>query len=395
MKRSERHEVSRRIAIATGMTVAAGLLLAVPGTSTAAGGEATGQRVDADWAAISAGSRHSCGIRTNHTLWCWGWNRAGQLGLGDLERRTSPTRVGTRTDWVGIVSSYDHTCATRSNHTLWCWGSGRNGQLGLGDTTGRDTPTRVGTGADWAVVSAAGFAHTCGIRTDHTLWCWGNNANGQLGLGGTVARKSPAQVGTGTHWTGVKAGDSHTCATRTNHTLWCWGYNANGQLGLGDTTDRTAPTRVGTDADWTEVGAGDGYHTCGVRTDHTLWCWGYNGQGQLGVGNTTGRTVPTRVGSDTDWAHVIAGHRHTCATRTDHTLWCWGHNDYGQLGLGDTVTVTIPTEVGTGTDWELVGAGDRHTCAIRTDQTLWCWGRNYHGQLGLGHRHNRLQPRRV
>ena len=302
--------------------------------------------VAADWVALATGFDHTCAIATNHSLWCWGSDRGGQLGLGPTGKRKSPTRVGAGTDWTGVAAGFTHTCGVRSDHTLWCWGGGSfAGQLGLGDLTDRGSPTQVGTRTDWATVRA-GDAHTCATRTDHTLWCWGYNASGQLGLGDNENRSSPTQVGNRTDWADLSAENGyHTCATRTDHSLWCWGFNGSGQLGLGDTTNRTTPSQVGTASDWYGLSAGH-KQTCATRPDHTLWCWGLNNAGQVGVGDTTDRTVPTQVGSGVDWAAISAGGSlHTCALRSDHSLWCWGYNANGQLGLGDLTDRLVPAQV--------------------------------------------------
>ena len=390
--------MSRQIVtgVATCLTVAGGLLIAVSLPAAVGAAEAPHEGAGSGWSTISAGGLYTCGVRPDHTLWCWGDNSVGQLGLGDAKTRTSPIQVGVASDWVGLATGFDHTCAIRTDHSLWCWGSDRGGQLGLGPTGKRKAPTQVGAGTDWTGVTA-GYTHTCGIRSDHTLWCWGGGSfAGQLGLGDLTDRSSPTQVGTRTDWAMVKAGDSHTCATRTDHTLWCWGYNGQGQLGLGDFTDRSSPTQVGSRTDWADLSAGDGYHTCATRTDHTLWCWGHNGVGQLGLGDTTNRTTPSQVGTASDWYGLSAGHKQTCATRPDHSLWCWGLNNSGQLGVGDTTDRTVPTQVGIGVGWAAVSAGGSlHTCAIRSDHTLWCWGYNAQGQLGLGDRDNRTVPARV
>jgi len=394
----EGHALSRRLVVGIAcLTVALGSLVAVSGPSAGVGtGEANRQRTESRWLTVSSGGLHTCGIRPDHTLWCWGRNAYGQLGLGDTRKRTTPKQVGTGTHWAGLATGFEHTCATRADHSLWCWGFNDFGQLGLGDTRKRTTPKQVGTGTNWAHVSA-GYGHTCGTRTNHTLWCWGlNSFAGQLGVGDNIDRETPTRVGTRTNWADVRTGDSHTCGTRTNHTLWCWGYNASGQLGLGDTANRTSPTQVGSRTDWARVSAGDGYHTCAIRTDHTVWCWGFNGVGELGVGDTVDRSTPTQVGYGSDWYHLSAGHKQTCATRSDRTLWCWGLNNFGQLGLGDTTDRTTPTQVGTRAGWAHVSAGGSlHTCATRSNHSLWCWGYNHNGQLGLGNQEDRWMPARV
>lgn len=163
----------------------------------------------------------------------------------------------------------------------------------------------------------------------------------------------------------------------------------------GDNTDRLVPTRVGAGVDWVRVSAG-GFHTCGVRSDRSLWCWGHGDYGELGLGDRTDRLVPTRVGSEVDWARVSANiSGHTCGVRTDRSLWCWGNNRLGQLGLGDRTRRLVPTLVGAGVQWASVSGGAGHTCGVRTDLSLWCWGWNSSGQLGLGDTRKRLVPRRV
>jgi hypothetical protein len=323
---------------------------------------------DTDWASVTAGGSNTFAVRTDGTLWGWGDNEFGQLGLGDTTDRTSPTQVGTDTDWLTASTGNGHTLALRTDGTLWAWGSNDSGQLGLGDTTNRTSPTQVGTATTWASI-ATGGNHALAVRTDGTLWAWGNGGQGKLGLGDTSNRTSPTQVGTATTWATASGGNGHTLAVRTDGTLWAWGQNNNGQLGLGDTTGRTSPTQVGTDTNWASVSTGGitagGNHSLGVRTDGTLWAWGNNGQGRLGLGDTTNRTSPTQVGTDTDWADVAAGN-HSLGLRTDGTLWAWGSNGSGQLGLGDTTDRWSPTQVGTDDDWTSIGAGNGHSVALRS-----------------------------
>jgi len=196
---------------------------------------------------------------------------------------------------------------------------------------------------NWSSVSC-GTYHTIARKTDGTLWAWGYNWNGQLGLGDTTDRNTPTKVGTDTNWASVSCGAQHTLAIKTDGTLWAWGYNWNGQLGLGDTTERNTPTKVGTETNWSSVSCGV-YHTLARKTDGTLWAWGANGDGQLGLGDTTDRYTPTKVGTDTNWSSVSCGVWHTIARKTDGTLWAWGANGNGQLGLGDNTSRNTPTQV--------------------------------------------------
>ena len=284
------------------------------------------------------------------------------------------------------------TCAIQTGGTLWCWGDNSQGELGTGETTAELLPTRVGTGTTWATVSA-GDTWACAIRTDRTLWCWGDNNHGQLGTGDTTNRLSPTQVGTATTWAAVSAGAGNTCAIQTGGTLWCWGDNSQGELGTGDTTNQLTPTQVGPATNWATISAG-AEDPCATRQDGTLWCWGLNSNGQLGTGDTVNRLTPTQVGTATNWATVSADDS-TCAIRTDGTLWCWGAGSDGQLGTGDTSSQLTPVQVGTATTWAKVTAGQDFACATQKDGTLWCWGSNSDSQLGTGNQTSQLTPTRI
>ncbi|MGI6595500.1 MAG: RCC1 domain-containing protein [Candidatus Ratteibacteria bacterium] len=289
--------------------------------------------------------------------------------------------------------------ALKEDGTLWAWGYNLHGQLGLGNTDNTDTPTQVGAATDWLDISA-GSLHTIALKEDGTLWAWGYNYYGQLGLndsGSGTERTIPTQVGTATNWYAISAGSSHTIALKEDGTLWAWGFNHYGQLGLDDSgsgTDRATPTQVGTDTDWLAISAGDN-HTIALKEDGTLWAWGHNSSGQLGLDDTTKRVTPTQVGTDTNWLAISGGSTHTIALKEDGTLWAWGGNYYGQLGLGDSDTGTdrtIPTQVGTATNWYAISAGDDHTIALKEYGTLWAWGNNSNGQLGLGNTDNTDTP---
>lgn len=349
---------------------------------------------DTNWVTVGGGSNYTCGAKNDGTLWCWGYRGYGHDGTPDIIRNI-PTQVGAATNWAIFdgSSGLPHTCGVQNDGTLWCWGYNYYGQLGIGSTTDQFIPTQVGSDTSWSLVTA-GTHHTCGIRNDGTLWCWGYNDYGQLGIGPPDLDNDPIQyvqynypfqvTSAGNSWTFVTAGFSHNCGIQTNGTLWCWGNNSYGQMGDGTTLTKWDPVQIGTDTDWISVDGGDSAHTCGIKTNGTLWCWGNNSCGQVGDGTTTNKTIPTQVGSNTNWVSVFVGEQHTCGLKTDGTLWCWGRNSSGQLGDGTTINTNTPIQIGTGIDWTAGFGGGYHTCGLRTDGTLWCWGNNASGQIGDG-----------
>ena len=201
------------------------------------------------WQSIAPGSYQSCGIKTDSTLWCWGDNTNGQLGTGNTVGLSDPTQV-TGTGWSQVSTSYYHTCATKQDKTLWCWGGNTAGQLGNSSAPllaedaqgGISDPLQV-TGT-WNSI-AAGQEYTCGIMSDLSLWCWGDNSNGQLGDGSETSASTPvATLASGQAWATVATGSAHTCALATDTTLWCWGDNSDGQLGTGSGGVQLLPTQV-------------------------------------------------------------------------------------------------------------------------------------------------------
>jgi alpha-tubulin suppressor-like RCC1 family protein len=336
------------------------------------------------WQSVSAYHNYTVALHHDGTLWAWGGNYYGQLGDGTTTNRTVPVQIGTSTMWKSITTSSSYsksTLAVRTDGTLWAWGNNYSGQLGDGTTTDRATPVQIGTATTWQTV-AGGDTYTVALRTDGTLWAWGSNYHSQLGDGTATDRHTPTQIGNATSWQRIAVGGNHAVAIRTDGTLWAWGDNSFGQLGRNQAY---TPMQVGTAANWQSVAAGE-FYTMAIRTDGTLWSWGYNGSGQLGDGtNNMGREAPTQVGTATNWKSISAGESHVVALRTDGTLWAWGNNYSGQLGDGTfRVAHSVPMQVGAATTWQSASAGSAHTVAIRTDGTLWAWGDNRSGQLGDG-----------
>jgi alpha-tubulin suppressor-like RCC1 family protein len=318
-------------------------------------------------------------------LYSWGRELDGDLGLNDVNvNRSSPVQVGAQTDWYQGAVGPDFSAAIKTNGTLWTWGSGGNGRTGQGNTINRSSPVQVGALTDWSQVSAGGN-HCAVVKTNGTLFTWGDNGFGQLGQNIAVAtdRSSPVQVGALTDWSQVSAGGGFCTAIKTNGTLWTWGSNASGRLGQNTAVaaNRSSPVQVGALTDWAQVSAGD--DSCAaIKTNGTIWTWGRNNQGQLGLNDVIARSSPVQVGALTDWAQVSAGDNCCTAIKTNGTLWSWGIGSDGRLGHNNEVSLSSPVQVGALTDWAQASAGNAFCRAIKTNGTLWSWGKAAEGQLG-------------
>lgn len=323
---------------------------------------------------LSAGLSHTVYVNQEGTLWAWGSNQAGQLGGETQETGTdwegNPIPASTQPlavleEVVSASAGADFTVALKTDGTLWAWGGNDYGQLGNGTQTASAAPVQV---LDQVAAVAAGDYHVAALRTDGTLWTWGDNLYGQLGDGTYTSRSTPAQVMEGV--TTVAAGVGATAAIRTDSTLWTWGDNLFGQLGDGTQDSRPTPQQILTDVSAVNLG---GYHAAALRTDGTLWMWGSNIDGQLGTGQATEvlQTQPVQVPLNGAVLAVAAGTGHTVAILEDGSLWVWGRNDHGQLGLeGAAATVPQPTQVPQVTGVAAVAAGTYHTACLLDDGTL-------------------------
>ncbi len=364
-----------------------------PATAGTGGTVAYSITVENHWASVSTGFGHTIALKPDGTLWAWGRNDLGQLGIGNNTSQNSPVQIGIASNWASIATGIYHTIALKTDGTLWAWGFNNNGQLGIGNNTDQNSPVQIGIANNWSSIAAEGY-HTIALKTDGTLWAWGRNDFGQLGIGNNTNQNSPVQIGIANNWSSIAAGISHTIALKTDGTLWVWGYNFYGQLGIGNNTNQNSPVQIGIANNWSSIAAG-GYHSTALKSNGTLWAWGHNLYGQLGIGNNTDQNSPVQIGIANNWASASVGANHTIALKTDGTLWVWGYNFYGQLGIGNNTNQNSPVQIGIANNWASAFAGFEHTFALKTDGTLWAWGRNDFGQLGIGNNTNQNSPIKV
>lgn len=338
-------------------------------------------------------------------LYAWGYNNRGQLGLGSITSYSSPKQVGSLTIWTKVGYGNGFTLAIKPDGTLWSWGYNNVGQLGLGNITSYSSPKQVGSLTNWSTVCNADFGGGGGpssfaIKTDGTLWAWGQNSSGQLGLNNLTLYSSPIQVGSLTNWKYVSTGGLAVLAIKTNGTLWGWGSGTGYKLGLGNTTTYSSPTQVGSLTNWFSVCAGQqipsGSLNVGiaVKTDGTMWTWGYSNSGGFGTGLVGYCSSPKQVGALTTWVSAASATESAIALKTDGTLWTWGKNQFGQLGQGNLTYLSSPKQVGSLTNWSKPTFGG-NAAVLKTDGTLWVWGNNSQGQLGLGNTTYCSSPKQV
>lgn len=333
-------------------------------------------------------------IDKNDTLWGWGNNWYGQLGdVATTGSQLFPVKILENVE--DVEQNISSTFAIRSDGTLWAWGNNVRGGVGNGTTTPQTSPVQIlDNVASVTTAAYSGYA----VKTDGTLWAWGENERGQLGDGTTINRLSPVRVLDNV--TSMADRPNETAyAIRGDGTLWSWGANAeceyceHGLIGDGTRTDRLTPVQILNDVKLVAAGLQNGY---AVKNDGTLWVWGGNRYGQLGLGapvvdpetgfavTTQESLIPIRVLDNV--LTIYPRGQAPLAIRTDHTLWAWGNNSSWQLGNGTTSSIPDPTKI---LDHVAAISGNH---ALRTDGTLWGWGRNYNGEVGDGTTIDRSRP---
>jgi alpha-tubulin suppressor-like RCC1 family protein len=294
---------------------------------------------------VSAGGYLTCVLRGNGTVGCWGRNDVGELGDGTFVERSAPLSVSGLTHAVAVSAGGSSACAVRRDGTVSCWGENFYGELGDGTFTNRSTPVPV-AGLRGVVTVSSGGGHVCALLNDGTVECWGWNAYGQLGDDTHVNRSRPVAVSGLTGAVSISTGTQHSCALLGDGKVRCWGSNLWGQLGDGTSVDRSTPVTVAGVTSGVSVHTGWA-HTCAVLRDTTMRCWGYDQSGELGDGRMvlTGGPAPVTVSGLSGVVAASAGGYHTCVIRRDTSVECWGWNAFGQLGDGTGRDRATPVRV--------------------------------------------------
>ncbi|HVR85923.1 MAG TPA: RCC1 repeat-containing protein, partial [Planctomycetota bacterium] len=353
---------------------------------------------------ISTSGMHALALTSDGTVWAWGSNQFGELGNGTQSTAApfnlgSPSPVSTLAGVIAIAAGGNHSLALKSDGTVWGWGDNSAGQLGNGTTTLSPTPVQVSmlTGI---IAIAAGENHSLALTSDGYVWAWGLNTNGQLGNGTTtslgVGQSSPVQVSALTGVAGISAGYAFSMALGRDGTVWVWGDGGHGELGNGTFASSPLRTQVLGLGEMTAVSAGSN-HCLALQSDGTVWSWGFNLTGQLGNGTVSnitpyGLSSPGQVVSLTGVTAISGGGAHSLALRSDGSLVAWGDDDVGELGNGSGAVQVLPVAIPDLTNVLTISAGGGHSLAVDTNGKVWAWGDNTSGELGISSATQSLFP---
>ena len=340
---------------------------------------------------LDAGGRYTCALDDAGRAFCWG-GVDGYFGNAPHPDSVPPTTArplavpksaGLARLTVGAMSK----CALDSGRRAFCWGANQLGEVGDGSLIAKLSPSAVMGGRAWLTISSGG-SHTCGVAEAHVAYCWGNEFRGALGNGGNefLAWTIPTEVRGGLLWNSVYASSAFSCGITTTGDAYCWGANTNGSLGNGiapASADVVEPSAVVGGLKFRSLALGGG-HACGISQAATIYCWGTNTSGQIGIGTLTSTPNPTQVPPHLDWTQLALGEAHSCALTSDGSVYCWGANSRGQLGDGTTASSSIPRQVALPGNITAITAAAENTCALSGTGVAYCWGRGTNGQLGNG-----------
>ena len=342
------------------------------------------------FAAVTAGYFHSCGLTLAGRAYCWGGNTWGTLGDGSRTASNRPVAVAGGLRYTMIESGAGHTCGVTESGKVYCWGLNDEGHVGADWVSrGIEEPHVLPGNQFWVRVSA-GHDHSCALTNDGVAWCWGDNVSGHLGSGGDFARSfEPVRVASSETFTTVVAGYYQSCALTESGQMYCWGRNDQGQIGDGSNDNRFTPVPVAGGLTFRALGGGDAF-MCGITTGGATWCWGSNRNGELGDSSLPNQASPVEVEGVPELRKIYgAGGAFTlpsapayaCGLTSNGEAWCWGGTIRGGLWAGPT---DGPIRVESGTRFRNLGLGAEHLCGVTTEGWAFCGGGNYAGQLGDG-----------
>lgn len=342
---------------------------------------------------MSAGGRHALLIKSDGTVWAWGFNEKGQVGDGTTVDRTTPVAVLSGTTFASVAGGGYHSLALNDDGTVIGWGDNGNGQLGNGEHTFTPATSPVSvSGLTGVTAIAGGEFHSLALKNDGTVWAWGANGRGQLGNGSTDGSYVPVKVSGLSGIIAVAAAGENSIALKSDFTVWTWGDNTYGQLGVSSGDLGSVPVQVTGLTGIIAVSSGYD-HGIALKNDDTVWAWGRNDNDQLGFEYVSGQNfhpTPAQVANLSGISSIAAGDWHNLSIKNDNTGWAWGNISYGQLGSGhgseNGANVATPVQVlnlGTKTIANLA-AGENYSLALCSDGTVFSWGNQEHGRLGLG-----------
>lgn len=337
----------------------------------------------------SGGSYHSAVIDTDGSLWMWGNNQHGQLGVETKKYQNIPKQVPTDYKIKFIACGCYHSASIDIHGSLWLWGRNNHFQVAEQNTPAILTPTKLQLAIPFETVSC-GYAHTLALDIYGKVWAWGNNEQGQLGVGKNInVQRKPLQIQTNNtdfFISFITCGYYHSVAIDPNGSTWSWGNNEHGQLGIGSLTDASEPTIISTLSNVKMVSCG-AYHTISIDSSGDLWGWGWNSLGQIGVTHGKDELVPTRVQLNEKVQSISCGYSHTIAVGDNGEMWGWGYNENGELGIGELVSESrVPQLISVSglKEMQYTSSGGNHSIVIDASGKIWVFGWNEEGQLGTG-----------
>lgn len=348
------------------------------------------------WATVQAGASFTCALDAAGERYCWGENPFGAHGNGTRRLFTntnSPVAAGDPLRYVSLSGGYQHACGITTNGSGYCWGNntGQSSDYEL-------LPQRLGVSSALREVRS-GVGHACALDAQDRRYCWGSNLTGALGMVTSSARQvAPLRVDEPLRFATLAAGYAHTCGLTVGGEAYCWGTAVAGELGEGSpATLRPVPHPVAGGLRFSTISAGNAA-TCGLVTDGVGYCWGLLTSADSAGPRREESAVPVRLATPLRFAQLEVGSGHTCGRTEGGEVFCWGLNEFGQAGVepglgptcasgyaeGPVPCVAVPNSVSLTIRFRSISVGRHHTCGVTLDAGLYCWGRNDAGQLGAG-----------